>query len=303
MEAVSRVIAMTINGVPAMSIRFAAFFGCVFLAVHSLSANNDPELAQFQGDWNVVQLVENGQVIPKEAIKEWLPSGGRAQIAENAIIFKSPHDGQKHVKLFTLDPTQYPKGIDISTREKQTSQGIYRFDNDRLIVCFSDPAKNERPTDFSAAKGSNRMLMTLARTTGKTTAAPPAKVRPAARSGTETGAAAKVLTDAQVKQQLIGVWRFTDSIGPLLATINADGSFMTTRDVAEIRLFQTVFARQPVSVGTWSVQNGQLIYHIATSTRVDRAGMMIALHVRSISEKDLIFVDGLGRVGTALKVQ
>lgn len=281
--------------------RIAAFFSCMFLAIHSLSANNDSELAQFQGHWRVVQLVENGQVIPEEAIKEWLPSGGRAQIAENAIIFKSPQDGKSHVKVFSIDPTQYPKGIDISTREKQKSQGIYRFDNDQLIVCFSDPAQNQRPTDFSAAKGSNRMLMTLARTSGQTTVPP--KLRPAAKSGTETGATAKVLTDAQVKQLLIGVWRFTDSIGPLLATINADGSFTTSRDVAKIRLFQTVFARQPVSIGTWSVQNGQLIYHIATSTRVDRAGMMIALHVRSISDKDLIFVDGLGRVGTALKVQ
>ena len=31
--------------------RIAAFFSCMFLAIHSLSANNDPELAQFQGHW------------------------------------------------------------------------------------------------------------------------------------------------------------------------------------------------------------------------------------------------------------
>ena len=285
-----------------MSIRVAAFFGCVFLAIHSVSANNDPELASFQGHWEVVGLVENGQVIPREAIKKWLPSGGRARIADNAIIFKSPQDGQSHVKVFSLDATQFPKGITITTREQQKSQGIYRFDNDQLIVCFSDPAQNQRPNDFSAAKGSNRMLMTLVRASAPATVAAP-KVQPAAQSRAEPGTTAKVLTDAQVRLLLVGAWRFTDSVGPLLTTINADGTFATSRDVAEIRLFQTVFARKPVSTGTWSVQNGQLIYHVAASTRLDRAGMTVALHVRSISDKDLIFVDALGRVGTAVKLQ
>jgi uncharacterized protein (TIGR03067 family) len=284
-----------------MSIRIAVLSFLMLLPIRSLLADDASENAQFQGHWKVVQLVENGQVIPEKAIKEWLPSGGLAQIAENAIIFKSSQDGQNHVKLFSVDSTRYPKGIDIRTREKQESQGIYRFDNNRLILCFSDPVQKQRPADFSAAKGSNRMLMTLVRTTGP---AKTLKKLPAApKTEVKTGTTARVLTDAQVKQQLVGVWRFTDNVGPLLATINANGTFMTSRDVAEIRLFQTVFSRRTVSTGTWNVQNGQLVYHIAASARLGRAGMMVALQVRSISAKDLIFVDGLGRVGTALKVR
>ena len=75
----------------------------------------------------------------------------------------------------------------------------------------------------------------------------------------------------KVKQMLVGVWRFTDSLGPLLVTINANGSFTTSRDMAEIQVFQTVFVRRTESTGTWNVQNGQLIYYIASSTRVERA--------------------------------
>jgi uncharacterized protein (TIGR03067 family) len=282
-----------------MSIRFAALIGCIILPLYALAANDESEISQFQGDWKVIQLVENGQVIPAEAIKEWLPSGGLAQISDNAIMFKSSHDGQSHVKLFSIDATQYPKGIDIRSREKTESQGIYRFDNGRLIICFSDPATNERPTTFSAVNGSNRMLMTLARTSAPAKSPPTAlTVRP---KEPKSEAAAKVLTDVAVKQLLVGVWRFSDSIGPLLVTINADGTFTTSRDVAEIRLFQTVFSRRLESTGTWNVQNSQLVYHIASSMRVERSGLMVALHVRSISTKDLIFVDGLGRVGTAVK--
>jgi uncharacterized protein (TIGR03067 family) len=284
-----------------MSIRVTVFSCCMLLPVYSLLAGDKSEVAQFQGHWRVTQLVENGQVIPEKAIKEWLPSGGLAQISENAIIFKSSQDGQNHVKLFSVDATQYPKGIDIRTREKRESQGIYRFDKNQLILCFSDPAQKKRPTEFSAAKGSNRMLMTLVRTTA------PAKVskklQPAPKSETKTGTTARLLTDTQVKRQLIGVWQFTDSIGPLLTSIHANGTFTTSRDVAQIRLFQTVFSRRIVSTGTWNVQNGQLVYYIKTSTRINRAGMVIALQVRSISGKDLIFVDALGRVGTALKIR
>ena len=58
-----------------------------------------------------------------------------------------------------------------------------------------------------------------------------------------------------------------------------------------------------LSSGTWNVQNGQLLYYVASSTSPDRAGKTLGLTVRSISAKDLIFVDGLGRVGTAIKVQ
>ena len=112
-----------------------------------------------------------------------------------------------------------------------------------------------------------------------------------------------MLTDEEVRQLLVGVWRFTDSIGPLLATINTDGTFSTSRDIAEIQVFQTVFVRQPESTGTWKVQNGQLVYHVASSTRVDRAGLVVTVSVRSITPQDLIFVDALGRVGTGVKVQ
>lgn len=286
-----------------MLMRMAIFVGCCLLPIQLLSANDKSELAQFQGNWKVTQLVENGQVVPADAIKRWLPSGGRARISENAIIFKSGDKGQDVVKLFSVDVTKYPKGIDLRSRDDKQSRGIYRFDDGRLIVCFSDPATESRPTEFSAAKGSNRMLMTLSPVTEVAATPTQRQTQPAPREDVPAPAAKRVLTDDDVRRMLVGVWQFNDSLGPLLATINANGTYSTSRDVAQVRLFQTVFTRQLESTGTWSVQNGQLVYHVATSTRIERAGLMIAVYVRSISERDLIFVDGLGRVGSAVKVQ
>ena len=266
------------------------------------AAETNPELALFQGNWEVTELVEDGKIIPKEAIREWLPSGGRAQIAENAILFTSPQDGKKYAKVFSIDATRFPKGIDISSREKQVSQGIYRFDDKRLIVCLSDPTVAARPDEFSAAQGSKRMLMVLSPVKNKLLAASRPPPNTAVATQPQSRTTAKLLTDDQVKEMLVGTWQMNDGLGPIYATINANGTFHTTRDVQEIRIFQTVFVRTPVSSGTWNVRNGQLAYYVGASTYPERAGLTVALFVRSISAKDLIFVDALGRVGTGLKV-
>ncbi|QDT31737.1 TIGR03067 domain-containing protein [Thalassoglobus polymorphus] len=255
-------------------------------------ADQDSDLKQFQGKWEVTELVEDGKVVPKEAIQEWLPSGGKFEIVENAIIFVSPHDGKKQVKLFSLDVTQYPKGIDLSTRDKKDGSGIYRFDEGRLILCFSDPAESKRPTEFSAKEGSKHLLMVLRRSSERPTVA---KVEPA-------GTTAKVLTDAQVANMLRGRWRYNDNVGSLFVTFNADNTFNTVREVTEIRLFQKFFVQTPVSTGKWSVVNGKLTFHILTSVKPELVNKLFDFNVRSISDGDFIFVDYLGRVGQASRV-
>ena len=119
---------LTVNGFYLKGINMMRFSFGLLLSVTLLfgiiaAADQDPDMKQFQGKWEVVGLVEDGKVIPKEAIREWLPSGGQFEIAENAIMFVSPDDGKKHVKLFSLDATQFPKGIDLSTRDKKDGAG------------------------------------------------------------------------------------------------------------------------------------------------------------------------------------
>lgn len=267
------------------------------IAGSAAAADRAPELKQFQGHWKVVELAEDGNVIPREAIREWLPSGGRFEIVDNAIVFTSPHDGQKQVKVFSLDSTRYPKGIDIITREKKDGTGIYRFDNDRLIVCIADPEESERPKDFSAKEGSKQMLMTLQRADSRVAQQPaPPKQGPSGTTG-------KLLTDAQVTAMLKGTWRYTDSAGALFVTFNGDGTFSTVREVKQTRLFQKVFVQTPLSTGKWTVENGKLTFNIQSSVRPDRVNRDFDFSVRSISDRDFIFVDYLGRVGKAVRVR
>lgn len=266
------------------------------------AADKDPELKQFAGHWEVIELVEDGHVIPREAIREWLPSGGRLEIADSAIMFTSPEDGKKHVKLFTIDATQYPRGIDIVTREKKDAVGIYRFDEGRLVVCLCDPTDGARPADFSAKEGSKRMLMVLKRIAAPAAEEKPAPVPANPPTTGGKGIAARVLTDADATKLLQGTWRYKDDAGALLVTLAGNGTWSSVREVQELRLFQKVFVRTPISSGKWSVQNGTLTFHCTASVHINRVNQQLPFTVRSISEGDFIFVDYMGRLGKAVKV-
>jgi len=275
----------------------------LLLVTSTHAAEGDAELKPFQGTWEAVELSEDGHVVPREAISEWLPSGGRFEIADNAIIVTNPHDGKKSAKLYSIDATQYPRAIDIITRDKKDAVGIFRFDDDRLIVCLIDPEEGARPTDFSARKGSKRMLMVLKRSAvaeeGKKPAAEPAN--PPVTDG--TGTAAKVLTDADVTKMLYGTWRYNDDAGALVVTLAENGTWSSIRESQELRLFKKVFVRTPISSGKWSVQNGTLNFHCLASIHASRVNHQLLFTVRSISDRDFIFVDYMGRLGKAVKVR
>ncbi|WP_010581709.1 TIGR03067 domain-containing protein [Schlesneria paludicola] len=269
---------------------------CLALVTSLRAAENDAELKPFQGHWEVIELVEDGHVIPPDAIREWLPSGGRFEIIDNSLTYKSPEDGKKHARVFEIDPTQFPKGIDLLSRDKKEVLGIYRFDEGKLVVCLSDAADGAQPTEFSAKKGSKRMLMVLKKMSVADASAK------APHSPPLTGGS-KILSDEELTKMLPGAWRYRDDIGSLVLTIRSNGTWSTIREVQELRLFQKVFVRTPVSNGTWVVKRGTLSLLCTASLHPDRVNHTMPFTVRSISENDLIFVDYMGRLGRASKVE
>lgn len=275
-------------------------FACVVLCCAMVANGKDQELAPFQGHWEVIELVEDGHVIPHEAIPEWLPSGGQFEIVDNSMLFTSHEDGKKHVRLFEIDATQFPRAVDLITREKKEAVGIYKFDEGKLIACFSDPEDGTRPSEFSAKKGSKRMLMVMKKVPA------PAKgekaAAPARQANASPSAAGKIVTDQELAKMIAGTWRYVDDGGALILTVRGNGSWSTIREVQEMRLFQKVFVRTPVSSGTWTLKNGTLNLLCTASLHPERINHTLPFTVRSISETDFIFVDYLGRVGKAVKM-
>lgn len=266
---------------------------CVWQVVAS---DKGADLDKLQGKWEVVELVEDGKVIPRSAIEEWLPSGGKFQIEDNAVVFVSPHDGKKHVRLFALDQTQSPKGIDLQTKSRKDAVGIYRIDAEQVVLCLIDPLDGDRPTEFNSKAGSNRILMTLQRPGAKKSAT-------ATEQKADESKSVKLLSDAEASKLLVGVWKYSDSIGALVLVVEENGTFHTTREVQEIRLFQKVFVQSPVSAGKWSIKNGTITFHVTGSVHRDRVDDRFQFSLRSINEKEMLFVDFLGHAGRAVKVK
>ena len=263
----------------------------LFLAAQLRAQADDAELKPLQGKWEVIELVENGHSIPHDAIKEWLPSGGRIEIVENSMNFVSHEDGKKHAKVFEIDNTQIPKGLDLLTREKKEAVGIYKFDDGKLIVCLSDPEDGPRPDEFSAKKDSKRMLMVL-----KKLATQNAKDQPE-----PTPAARKGPTDEELGKMLRGTWRYRDEYGTLSLTLQDNGRWSTIRESQEMRLLQKVFVRTPVSSGTWSVKKGTLYLLCTSSIHPDRVNHSFPFTIRSVTDRDFVFVDYSDRAGKATK--
>ncbi|MDG2383500.1 MAG: TIGR03067 domain-containing protein [Pirellulaceae bacterium] len=295
-----------------------------------------PELDPLQGKWQVVELVIDGSVIPPEQIRYKLPSGGEIDIIDNAFIFKSPSDGQQHARTFQLDATRFPKQIYL-TSDAGPVQGIYEVRGGQLLVCTSDPLRPGVPTEFAATKGTGRMLMVMGRPEevakvagGPTTAvaatpvasakpsitlpAPPASgvIQPPAavpNSSVSTSIVnavpppLRVITDSELAQKLVGMWKHVDGEGVLYVTLNANGSFTTQREFQDTQTFNRVFTNTFVSVGNWRVAKGALVLQIKSSWRPERVNQMITVQVRSINAREVVYVDQLGRSSRDVRVQ
>ncbi|MCP4191626.1 MAG: TIGR03067 domain-containing protein [Planctomycetaceae bacterium] len=293
-----------------------------------------PELDPLQGKWQVVELVIDGNVIPPEQIRYKLPSGGKIDVIDNAFIFKSPSDGQQHARTFQVDATRFPKQIFL-TSDHGPVQGIYEIRGGQLLLCTSDPLRPGVPTEFAAPKGTGRMLMVMGRPEaiakvggGPTTVATPvASTKPSITlpapptSGVTQPPTAvpassvstsvvntvppplRVITDTELAQKLVGMWKHVDGEGVLYVTLNANGSFTTQREFQDTQTFNRVFTNTFVSVGNWSVAKGALVLQIKSSWRPERVNQMINVQVRSINSKEVVYVDQLGRSSRDVRVQ
>jgi len=129
------------------------------------NASGDPpgnaftrELKALAGTWRPVSAENNGYKASEEDLKgalwvrdadgKWTMRRGDEIVVEWAVK--------------KIDATKNPKTIDIEvtagTYKGVVYQGIYELDGDTLRICFALPDRDERPTEFSASKGSIRAL-------------------------------------------------------------------------------------------------------------------------------------------------
>jgi len=108
---------------------------------------------KLQGTWSVVSGERDGQ--PNDSIKN-----DKLVISGDKITVKKAAGSEETPVTFTLDATKKPKQMDVKA-EGMTLLAIYELDGDNLKLCFARGA--ERPTDFTAKAGSERMSAVLKR--------------------------------------------------------------------------------------------------------------------------------------------
>jgi uncharacterized protein (TIGR03067 family) len=129
------------------------------------NGKKDPkaELARFQGTWKVVGGEEGGKPLPPPPEA----AGVRFVIEGNKMTVKGPKGKETETSKgsFTIDPSKDPAEIDSKSEEKGEEDlrvpGIYKFDGDRLSMCFTKGLKPNRPKTFATKDTPGAILMVL----------------------------------------------------------------------------------------------------------------------------------------------
>jgi uncharacterized protein (TIGR03067 family) len=132
-------------------------FFCAFFATADDKDAVKKDLAKFQGTWTFESIEIEGEKVPPESLK-----GSKLTIKDDTFIVKEGDITYKGT--FKIDPTKKLKEIDVTFTdgpEKGTTMlGIYEIDDDTYRPCFKMMGK-ERPTEFTAKKGSGQGLEVL----------------------------------------------------------------------------------------------------------------------------------------------
>jgi uncharacterized protein (TIGR03067 family) len=111
-----------------------------------------------EGTWAVVSFTRDGK--KDEGVKD-----DKVIFKGKSLTVKTKRGEEK--AAFQIDPKR--KAIDITVKDngrEETMKGIFRLKGDELTVCHSLPGQN-RPKDFTAEKGSHRVLTVLKRSKDK----------------------------------------------------------------------------------------------------------------------------------------
>lgn len=268
----------------------AASLASVVIAL-SLSAPTD-DIKPFQGTWKVVAVFENGEGLSEQQIATNFVSNGKLTVDGPVISLLPPGQFENRQIAFTIDASKNPATIDLTGANKVGSRGIYMLSGDSLMICLPGPGDKDRPTDFSANKGSDRTLLILKREAASAAPAPEPEVKPV-----------PVVPNAadETKKLLVGTWGHQDSDAIYYTTFNPDGTFSSSTTWKSG--FRKVFNENVRSSGTWRLENGLIVTTKTASTDRNVIGQVYSLRITHLNDTSLIGIDDKGRTHSEWRVR
>jgi uncharacterized protein (TIGR03067 family)/prepilin-type processing-associated H-X9-DG protein len=111
---------------------------------------------KLQGVWRVLSLEVGGKLAPA---KEIAPAK-LIFVGDRLVVSADTAGGEA---TFRLGFDKQPGQIDLTTMpDKKSVIGIYRLEGDKLLLCFGEPDKGKRPTEFKSEEPRD-VLMVLER--------------------------------------------------------------------------------------------------------------------------------------------
>jgi uncharacterized protein (TIGR03067 family) len=112
--------------------------------------------AAFQGEWRFVEYVREGRPQQGLADANVVVKGDKMEIQVGPATEEA---------TLAFDPKAAPAAIDIQTRNGLNAylvQGIYKFERDKLMICFGR-GSDVRPKEFKSAEDLRTSMFVLER--------------------------------------------------------------------------------------------------------------------------------------------
>ena len=148
-------------------LKIVFLLGSVFFGSFANAQDSESALANLEGAWAVVSIVENGESVPKERFNGFI-------FRFNAKNLTWLAANGKKIDSFTVsvDATEQPIALDlVQTRQEveddegkpKTTFAIYELKNDSLRICLPRRGEKKRPSSFESESGSFLSVIVLKR--------------------------------------------------------------------------------------------------------------------------------------------
>lgn len=252
------------------------------------------------GTWEITGMIDDGKVYTQDQVKNLFIQNAKLTVNGQTISIPDAF-GNNRALAFVTNTNVNPPTIDLAGQSRTNGKGIYLLGSDSLVLCFGDPDKNSRPTQFGSTPGSSTMMITMKKVGGYQPPPPPpaAPVSPPAVWAPTTPP--PVPSDATLALKLIGTWGHQNDDAKYVFTLNSDGSFSSTKTYTGG--FKKIFDDPIRSSGDWKLKDGVVILNVTSSTDRDMRYQVYSYRIRSFTGNEIISVDQNGRMRRDWRMQ